>query len=83
MGSYRDYVKTIQEKRAEKMISNTVRCFRAVEAGSTVRVPIETFDRGRTDPKNFLAVVMSNNDGRYKLGTPSCYYFLNYYENWC
>ena len=51
------------------MLRGTQKRFGQVEVGSTVRIPIDPVDRGKTDPRNVLAVVMENSDGYYKLGT--------------
>ena len=53
------------------MISNTIMRFGDVSPGTNVRVPIDSVDRGKTDPRNFIAVVLENKDGRYKLGVPT------------
>ena len=60
----------MQQKRAENMLKATERRFGTVDVGTTVRVPIDSVDRGKTDPRNVLGVVMENNNGYYKIGTP-------------
>ena len=67
--SYRGYVQLIQKKQTEVMLRGTQKRFGQVEVGSTVRIQIDPVDRGKTDPRNVLAVVMENSDGYYKLGT--------------
>ena len=52
------------------MLKSTSQRFGPVEEGTTVIIPIDQVDRGKTDPRNILAVVMENSgDGYYQLGT--------------
>ena len=68
--TYREYVTEKQRKQADSMLKSTNQRFGSVEEGTTVRIPIDQVDRGKTDPKNILAVVMENSgDGYYQLGT--------------
>ncbi|XP_058789958.1 KRAB-A domain-containing protein 2-like [Phymastichus coffea] len=58
------------EKQAEKMISASNAKFAPANLGESVRVPVPDLDRGRSDSRNILAVILEkNNDGLYKLGT--------------
>ena len=68
--TYREYVTEKQRKQADSMLKSTNQRFGPVEEGTTVRIPIDQVDRGKTDPRNILAVVMENSgDGYYQLGT--------------
>jgi cytochrome c-type biogenesis protein CcmH/NrfG len=69
--NYRDYVAEVQRRQADKMVAASNKRYGTVEVGQTVRIPVEPMDRGKTDPRNVLAVVMNNTDGYYTLGTPS------------
>lgn len=51
------------------MLKSTRDRFGDVEVGTTVRIPIDPVDRGKTDPRNVLGVIMENDGGYYKIGT--------------
>lgn len=57
------------EEQAERMLQASRQRFEEAEVGQNVVVPIPDVDRGRGDPRNVMAVVMSINDGFYRLGT--------------
>ncbi|KAI1703680.1 hypothetical protein DdX_14732 [Ditylenchus destructor] len=40
-----------------------------ISVGQTVRIPIPSVDRAKTDPRNLLGVVMGEEDGFYRIGT--------------
>ncbi|KAI1729216.1 hypothetical protein DdX_01442 [Ditylenchus destructor] len=40
-----------------------------ISVGQTVRIPIPSVDRAKTDPRNLLGVVMEAEDGFYRIGT--------------
>jgi hypothetical protein len=42
-----------------------------VEVGKNILIPIPMVDRGKGDPQNLLAVVLSREEHGYKLGTKS------------
>lgn len=53
------------EKQAEKMLAYSNSKF-----GETVKVPVPDLDRGRSDSRNILAIVLEKNENDlYKLGT--------------
>ena len=59
-----------QEDQAEKMKELSAKRFKAAEVGQCVKVPVPGVDRGKTDPRNILAVVLEvTQDGCYQLGT--------------
>jgi len=58
------------------MLKATESRFGSVDVGTTVRVPIDSVDRGKTDPRNVLGVVMGNDNGYYKIGTQHGLKFL-------
>jgi hypothetical protein len=53
------------------MLKATEKRFGEVSPGTTVRIPIDSVDRGKTDPRSILGVVLENNQGYYKIGTKS------------
>jgi hypothetical protein len=57
------------------MLKATERRFGNVDVGTTMRVPIDSVDRGKTDPRNVLGVVMENDNGYYKIGTQHGWHF--------
>ena len=69
IGTYREYVANIQKKRAQQMLTATDKRFGSVNVGTTVRIPIDPVDRGKTDPRNVLGIVMENSNGYYTIGT--------------
>ena len=69
MQEYREYVKQTQRKRADAMIKTSASRYGDVDVGTNVRIPIESVDRGKIDPRNVIGVIMQNNNGYYKIGT--------------
>jgi hypothetical protein len=60
----------VQQRRADNMLKATSSRHGIVEVGTTVRIPIDSVDRGKIDPRNLLGVVMErSDDGLYKIGT--------------
>jgi hypothetical protein len=59
------------------MLRSTEQRYGVVEPGTTVRVPVDSVDRGKADPRNVLGVVMENNGGYYQIGTQSGLNILN------
>lgn len=57
------------------MLKSTENRYGHVEVGANVRIPIDAVDRGKTDPRNVLGVVMENNGGYYKIGTQHGFFF--------
>lgn len=49
--------------------------------GDTVKVPIPDVDRGRTDPRNLLATVLSVDNDQYLLGTKEGHLKQHYSRN--
>ena len=58
-----------QEEQAEAMLAASKRKLNPADIGDNVTVRIPEFDRGRGDHSNILAVVLSEHEGMYKLGT--------------
>lgn len=59
-----------QEDQADRMKEFSAKRFKAAEVGQCVKVPVPEVDRGKTDPRNILAVVIEvTEDGCYRLGT--------------
>ena len=56
--------------QAEKMKKKSDAKLSSVSVGENVLIPIPDVDRARTDLRNVIAIVMENNNGFYKLGTP-------------
>ena len=54
---------------AEKMKQASEKRFKAAEIGQNVRVPIPELDRGQTDHRNLIGVVLEDKDSFYKIGT--------------
>lgn len=65
----RTSAKQQQQSQAEKMKTKSAQRFAPATVGQTVMVPIPEVDRGRADHRNIKAVVLSIEDGFYKLGT--------------
>lgn len=65
----RDEARKGLEIQANKMLKTSNLKFQSVPVGKTVAVPVPDVDRGRTDMRNILAVVMKDDNGFYKLGT--------------
>jgi hypothetical protein len=51
------------------MLSSTKKRYGVVEPGTTVRIPVDSVDRGKADPRNVLGCIMENNGGYYQIGT--------------
>lgn len=66
---HRRGAKRAMEEQAEKMKQASDKRFKPGDVGSSVRVPIPEVDRGRTDHRNLIGVVMEITDGLYKIGT--------------
>jgi hypothetical protein len=59
------------------MLSSTRKKLSDIPIGATVRVPIDSVDRSKIDPRNFLAQVVDKTaNGGYKLGTTSGIYLF-------
>lgn len=59
------------EDQAERMLIASRQRFEDAKVGQNVVIRIPDVDRGRADPRNVMAVVMSIENGFYKLGTKS------------
>lgn len=57
------------KRQAETMLSRSGKRFPPAKVGENVLVKIPDEDRGRTAPRNIMAVIMAESDGLYKLGT--------------
>jgi hypothetical protein len=61
-----------QELQAQKMLKRSRRVLVEGSIGDNVTVPIPSFDRGRTDPRNLIGVIIDKDDsGLYKIGLKS------------
>ena len=59
-----------QKRKADKMLERTAKQMLPASVGDTVMIPLLAQDRGRLDPKNVPAFVISDNgSSTYKLGT--------------
>ncbi|KAI1695169.1 putative SCAN domain-containing protein 3-like [Ditylenchus destructor] len=58
-----------QKRQAEQMLQESAKRNAPISVGQTVRIPIPSVDRAKTDPRNLLGVVMEEEDGFYRIGT--------------
>ncbi|QQP31420.1 Uncharacterized protein FKW44_025029, partial [Caligus rogercresseyi] len=59
-----------QQNQAKRMMDLSSKRFHSVDVGQCVQVPVPGIDRGKTDPRNVLAVVLDVTEaGLYRLGT--------------
>lgn len=65
----RQSAKRSLEVQAEQMKKSSDKRFKEGEVGNNVRVPIPEVDRGRTDHRNLLGIIMDATNGFYKIGT--------------
>ena len=56
------------EKQAQKMVQNSNTRHGAAKVGDTVLVPIPQVDRGKTNPRNLVGIIMQIKDEYYKIG---------------
>ena len=61
--------KTSIEKQATRMLDRSNKVLDEVEIGCNIVVPIHNVDRGKGDPKNIMAVVLSKTEKSYRLAT--------------
>lgn len=57
------------KRQAEKMVENTNKRLKPALIGETVLIPIPDVDRGRGDHKNLKGIILSDEDGFYRIGT--------------
>nr|XP_022899828.1 uncharacterized protein LOC111413179 [Onthophagus taurus] len=57
------------KKQATEMLQQSCSKFPKIEIGQNVLVKISDVDRGRLAPRNILAIVLSEKDDLYQLGT--------------
>ena len=61
-----------QELQAQKMVKRSRRVLTEAKVGDNVTVPIPNVDRGRTDPKNLIGVIVERDSQElYKIATKS------------
>ena len=60
-----------QQQQAQRMLSETAKRFKECVLGENVLVPIPEVDRGRTDFRNVLGVIMMVGPDGYTIGTQS------------
>ncbi|KAI1712265.1 KRAB-A domain-containing protein 2 [Ditylenchus destructor] len=65
----REGARAQQKRQAQQMLDGSAKRFPPIPVGQTVRVPVPTVDRAKTDPRNLLGVVMAVDDGFYSIGT--------------
>lgn len=65
----RESCKRSLEEQGNEMLNRSRKKFAPVEVGTNVTVPVSYLDRGPTDSRNIVAVVMSEKEGFYQLGT--------------
>jgi hypothetical protein len=58
-------------RQANRMRNLSERILTEVEVGKNILIPIPMVDRGKGDPRNLQAVVLSREEHGYKLGTKS------------
>ncbi|KAI1716210.1 hypothetical protein DdX_07244 [Ditylenchus destructor] len=58
-----------QKRQAEQMLQESAKRNAPISVGQTVRIPIPSVDRAKTDPRNLLGVVKEEEDGFYRIGT--------------
>jgi hypothetical protein len=64
----RSHAKRRLEDQAERMLAASRQRFEPAKVGQTVVIPIPDVDRGHTNARNIMAVVLEVKDGFYKLG---------------
>jgi hypothetical protein len=61
-----------QELQAQKMVKRSRRVMVEGSIGDNVTVPIPSFDRGRTDPRNLIGVITDKDEnGLYRIAVKS------------
>ena len=59
-------------RQANRMRNLSERILTEIEVGRNILIPIPMVDRGKGDPRNLLAVILSREEHGYKLGTVRC-----------
>uniref|UniRef100_A0AC35FV57 Uncharacterized protein n=1 Tax=Panagrolaimus sp. PS1159 TaxID=55785 RepID=A0AC35FV57_9BILA len=55
------------KKQADQMLEASNKRFATLKAGDNVRIPLPDVDRGKTDHRNIMGVVMEENNGLFFL----------------
>lgn len=57
------------KKQADRMVMGGKGILPSVTIGDNILIPIPAFDRGRGDPSNLVAVILAEEDRKYRVGT--------------